>query len=200
LEVPGIGMKRLPLIRQAWIEHASSREAMLFRHRYDITGSTARWIFKEHGHKTIVIVQSDPYQLARNVARIGFLTTDRIATDVGMASTSPRRLRAGVIHVLQEASKNGHLFLPEKQLIRQMNGALRTSHSPGIADAIEAEVQEGTLTRCPARPNSESPGVPAPAEDSIYLTYLQRAEVKEAALTIVFTLGPASLARDRTHS
>src|SRR5258708_39472775 len=59
------------------------------------------------------------------------------------------------------------------------SSALRTSHSSGISEAIEAEIQLGTLTRyspdATARP--EAPGA---REDSIYLTYLHRAELAVA--------------------
>jgi exodeoxyribonuclease V alpha subunit len=60
----------------------------------------------------IETVRSNPYMLAKDIYGIGFATADQIARKVGIPRDSLNRARAGIDHVLLEATSDGHCALP----------------------------------------------------------------------------------------
>ena len=56
------------------------------------------------------VVRDDPYRLAE-VPGLGFAIADRVALTQGLAVDDPRRLAAGVLHLMHNASSDGHSML-----------------------------------------------------------------------------------------
>ncbi len=112
VEVPGVGPKRMELIRKAWLEQRAIKEVMLFLQSHGVSTSLATKIYKTYGDDAIQIVRSDPYRLARDIFGIGFLTADKIARSLGMPEDAPERAAAGIAYALNQASEEGHVFLP----------------------------------------------------------------------------------------
>jgi len=81
---------------------------MLFLNSHDVSTSRAVRIFKTHGEQAIETVRSNPYMLAKDISGIGFATADQIAQKVGIPRDSPNRAKAGIDHVLLEATSDGH--------------------------------------------------------------------------------------------
>ena len=102
--VDGIGPKRRQRIEQAWQEAKQIREIMLFLHSHGVSTSRAVRIFKTYGEQAIEKVRSNPYTLANDIYGIGFATADQIAQKVGIPRDSLDRARAGIDHVLLEAT------------------------------------------------------------------------------------------------
>jgi exodeoxyribonuclease V alpha subunit len=119
IEAPGVGQKRVALIAQAWQEQKAIKEVMIFLQSHGVTTSLATKIYKFYGDEAIAIVQQDPYRLARDIFGIGFLTADKIARSLGLALDSPQRVAAGVAYALNQASEEGHVFLPTSELVKQ---------------------------------------------------------------------------------
>jgi exodeoxyribonuclease V alpha subunit len=110
--VDGIGPKRRERIAQAWREAKQVREIMLFLHSHGVSTSRAVRIFKTYGEQAIAKVRENPYTLAKDIYGIGFATADQIAQKVGIPPDSINRARAGIDHVLLEATSDGHCALP----------------------------------------------------------------------------------------
>jgi len=110
--VDGIGPKRRERIAHAWQEAKQVREIMLFLHSHGVGTSRAVRIFKTYGEQAIEKVRSNPYTLAKDIHGIGFATADQIAQKVGIPRDSINRARAGIDHVLLEATSDGHCALP----------------------------------------------------------------------------------------
>jgi len=117
IEVPGVGPKRVQIITQAWAEQRAIKEVMLFLQSHGVTTGLATKIYKEYGDNAIAVVRSDPYRLARDIFGIGFLTADKIARSLGMPPDAPQRIAAGVAYALNQASEEGHLYLPTPELL-----------------------------------------------------------------------------------
>lgn len=116
-EVPGIAKKRITMIQTAWQAQKAIKEVMVFLQSHGVSTTYAVKIFKQYGEVAIDTVTNNPYQLATDIYRIGFITADKIARQLGTPVDSPSRYRAGIIHILGEASEDGHCFLPLPQLI-----------------------------------------------------------------------------------
>jgi exodeoxyribonuclease V alpha subunit len=114
--VDGIGPKRRERIAHAWQEAKQVREIMLFLHSHGVSTSRAVRIFKTYGEQAIETVRNNPYVLAKDIYGIGFATADQIAQKVGIPRDSLNRARAGIDHVLLEATSDGHCALPLAKL------------------------------------------------------------------------------------
>ena len=66
----------------------------------------------------------DPYRLEREIFGVDFKTADTIARGLGLPPTSPERVAAGVKYVLSQACNDGHVYLPESELVRRAVEAL----------------------------------------------------------------------------
>jgi exodeoxyribonuclease V alpha subunit len=117
IEVPGIAKKRVKLIQTAWETQKAIKEVMLFLQGHGVSTTYAVKIYKQYGDESIQTVSQNPYRLATDVYGIGFVTADAIARNLGIHPTSEFRYRAGILHVLAEASEDGHCFLPQAELV-----------------------------------------------------------------------------------
>ncbi len=107
------------MIRKAWEEQKEIRQIMIFLQGHGVSTAYSAKIFKQYGNRSIEVVRENPYRLAREIHGIGFLTADRIAQNIGIDPNSLIRAKAGVIYVLSELTEEGHLYYPEKELIRK---------------------------------------------------------------------------------
>ena len=124
-DVPGIGPQRATAILASWRERRDQRDALLFLQGLGITPRRSTSILRRFGANTVRFVRENPYRLAREVRGIGFVTADGIARHLGIAPDSPHRVEAGLVHVLEEASRQGHCYLPGDDLLRRGEELLR---------------------------------------------------------------------------
>ena len=134
-EVPGIGKKTAKKICQAWDEHREVRQIMLFLQGHGISAAYANKIYRTYGERAVEIVTANPYRMAHEVFGIGFKMADRIARQLGLAQDTPERIEAGVLHALQQASEQGHCFLPEALLAKTAAELLATPPEDGAPAA-----------------------------------------------------------------
>ena len=117
-EVDGIGPIRQQRITTAWAEQREIREVMLFLQGHGVSPAYAVKIFKAYGQAAISTVRENPYRLARDIRGIGFKTADKIARELGIPTDSPLRAAAGILHTLNELTDEGHVYVPETELLR----------------------------------------------------------------------------------
>src|SRR5580704_17198095 len=160
----GIGPKRRERIAHAWQEAKQVREIMLFLHSHGVSTSRAVRIFKTYGEQAIEQVRSNPYMLAKDIYGIGFATADQIAQRVGIPRDSSNRARAGIDHVLLEATSDGHCALPLGKL--------------KLAAIKLLEVPEGTVEQALSQMLTGGSLLleEIDAEPLIFLPHLRRAE------------------------
>jgi exodeoxyribonuclease V alpha subunit len=137
--LPGIGQKRTAQIVQAWSEQKIIREIMIFLHQHGIGTARAVRIYKTYGDNTIIKLQTNPYSLALDVWGIGFKTADQLAQSLGIDKNSVIRAEAGIRHILNEYSTQGHCAITPTELISQCNKMLEIE-VPIITEAINNEL------------------------------------------------------------
>ena len=118
LEVPGTGPKRVEIIVRGWQAQRQIKDVMLFLQSHGVGTAYAVKIYKTYGDQAISLVRANPYCLERDIWGIGFLSADRIARNLGMQPEAPERLKAGLRYVLNQASGEGHVFLPREELLQ----------------------------------------------------------------------------------
>jgi exodeoxyribonuclease V alpha subunit len=119
LKLPGIGTKRVEKITSAWSEQKAIREIMVFLQSHGVGTGRAVRIYKTYGDEAIIKVTENPYRLALDIHGIGFKTADLIAGKLGITPDSLIRAQAGVRHVLQELSGDGHCAAPWETLVEE---------------------------------------------------------------------------------
>lgn len=139
LALSGIGKKRQQQITVAWAEQKVVREIMVFLQSQGMGTSKAVRIYKTYGDEAIRKVRENPYRLALDIHGIGFKTADQIAQNMGIDPHSLIRAQAGVRHVLQELSGQGHCAEEQNALIQQTHKLLAIPESI-IQEAITTEL------------------------------------------------------------
>jgi exodeoxyribonuclease V alpha subunit len=139
--VNGVGEKKAKIISETFKRQHELREVMIFLAGHNIPMSYGLKIYQEYGANALNIVRENPYRLALEIQGIGFKTADRIANSVGISPSSLFRAEAGVLHVLGEASNEGHMFYPKDDLI-QRTRALLQIEADRIERAIITNVQK----------------------------------------------------------
>jgi exodeoxyribonuclease V alpha subunit len=152
---------------------------MLFLHSHGVSTSRAVRIFKTYGEQAIEKVRSNPYMLAKDIYGIGFATADQIAQKVGIPRDSLNRARAGIDHVLLEATSDGHCALPLGKL--------------KLATVKLLEVPEGTVEQALSQMLTSGSLLleEIDGEPLIFLPHLRKAE--EGIATRIKSLAKAEL-------
>ena len=123
-EVKGIGAVKAERIAKSWAAQHASRDVMLFLRGHGIGPVLAQRVFTRFGAEARGILENDPFVLAREVDGAGFLTADRLALALGFARDDARRLRAGLLHVAEQALSQGSTAIPVDALLEQAAEAL----------------------------------------------------------------------------
>ena len=118
-EVPGIGRKRIDMIRKAWEEQKEVRNVMVFLQGNGVSPSYAARIYRFYGGDAVRVVSENPYRLAVDIFGIGFLTADSIAGKLGIGKEAPLRIETGILYVLGQLASEGHLFFPRDLLVER---------------------------------------------------------------------------------
>ena len=117
-EVPGLGAKRVEMIKKSWVEQQEVKNIMLFLQSHDVSTSLAAKIFKHYGNDSIAVITENPYRLADDIWGIGFKTADSIAKKLGYGHERFERLRSGIFYTLNKLSELGHCFSYRDELIK----------------------------------------------------------------------------------
>jgi len=183
LGVLGVGPKRVALIKRAWQDQKHIKEIMLFLQSHGVSTSLAVKIYKQYGDAAVSVVRTDPYRLARDIYGIGFKTADKIAQQLGLPQDAPTRIEAGVSYALSQLADEGHVYVPEPELVERAAQLLNVP--PGaVAQAIERlhaseVVRKETLYPLTPGPSPQAwgEGNTVREERAVYLTPFYYGEV-----------------------
>jgi exodeoxyribonuclease V alpha subunit len=118
-DVEGIGPVKAEAIRAGLAEQKEIQNVMVFLQGQGISTAYANRIYRRYRQDSIAILKENPYRLADEVTGIGFRIADGIASNLGIASEAPERIRAGIKYTLEQGLEEGHVFLPEEELIEK---------------------------------------------------------------------------------
>ena len=144
LEVEGLTKGKQEKILLAWEAQKKVREIVMFLHSYEVGTARAVRIYKTYGDNAITKIKENPYRLALDIRGIGFKTADVLAMKLGIGKNSLIRSRAGVRHILQEHSVNGHCAALVTTLVDQTAATLEIEPEL-VVQGIEAEIKANEL-------------------------------------------------------
>jgi len=144
--VRGLGRRRIEELTQAVKAQKDLQNVMVFLRTHGLGAALAARIVRHYGASASALVQANPYRLADEVIGVGFRIADRLAGQMGIAPEAPERLDAALEHVLGEATKDGHCFLPEADLVRRTADLLGCAEAQ-IAARVPASATAGRFVR-----------------------------------------------------
>ena len=118
-EVPGIGRVKAGRIIDGWKGEVRRRELLVFLQGHGLGPGMSFRVLSAMGDDALAELTLNPYLLVEKVPGIGFLTADKVARSMGVAEDAPKRLQAGLLHLLDEALVEGHMCLPGDELMRR---------------------------------------------------------------------------------
>ncbi len=119
VEVDGVGPAKAALIGDAWKNNHAARGVMQLLQNSGVKTAYCAKILKTYGADAVNIIRNDPYRLATDIPGIGFYFADKIALKLGVSRDDTQRVRACIIHVIQQFINEGHVFIFENQLVVQ---------------------------------------------------------------------------------
>ena len=117
VEVAGIGAGRAAKLSAAFAAQREVQDVMVFLRGHGVSAAFAGRIVKKYGKDAINVVRANPYRLAHEIWGIGFRTADAIAEKLGIARDAPERLEAGLLHALEISAEDGHMHVPDDELV-----------------------------------------------------------------------------------
>lgn len=147
-DVKGIGKKRAESCIEAYKARKSTREIEVFLHQVGLSGKRAKRVF-EHlerlGGDPVEHLKKNPYLLC-DVWGIGFSTADMSARKQGITKDAEYRVRAGLRHILKEASGEGSCGLPIATVLERASEMLEVSYDR-LEECIDFEIAAKGLIR-----------------------------------------------------
>lgn len=175
--VKGLGQGRIAEIRRHWAEHRVLSAVVILLRPHGGSIHVAQRIVERYGERAAQMVQGSPYRLALEVRGVGFKTADRIAQAAGIAGDHPERAQAGVLHVLDEVTDQGHTFCEREELVEKSLQLLGVGngHVEAAIDALWAS------ERVSVQGSRVYPTRLARAEENVarHLTRLIRGQARE---------------------
>lgn len=117
LKLNGIGKKKVEQIQKSFTEKKHIKDVMLFLRGHNITEGLAYKIYRQYKEETITILTNNPYSVIGEITGVGFITADKLASNLGIAKDHPKRCEAAAIFHLEKLSEDGHCCYLEDEFL-----------------------------------------------------------------------------------
>lgn len=144
LEVEGIGPKKLAVITESFYEEKKVNDIAYDLEQHGVAGRYASRLLQKYGDDVHYVLTEEPYRMIAEIDGIGFKTADQIALAYGMDRQDPQRLSAGLTYVLRTMTQNGHVCIPDTELVRRAAFILQAD-ALGLHDILREAIEVGQL-------------------------------------------------------
>lgn len=144
----GVSLEIVENAAKVWGEKREYFDALAQLVEQGWTNSQAQKIVAKLGTEAPAIVRHDPYSLIKKIARFGFRTVDVVARKLGVTSTDPDRLAAGIAYCLDQIANDGNTWTTRYGLAASALAELKPDTLDGeelIHTAIERLIQSGEI-------------------------------------------------------
>jgi len=128
-------IKKIPSIKKETAENLLKvlKENQGFEHliqqlaTYNIGLKISQKIYEQYKDESLTVLETDPYRYVFDIEGFSFQMADAIARERGTSPTDDNRIGAAIVHVLQESTANGHVYLPEEECSLFVDQLLKTN-------------------------------------------------------------------------
>ena len=143
-EIKGISPRKAREIADQVYEKRDMRQAAIFLQKFGISTAMSVKIYQKYGNDIYKVMQENPYRLADDITGIGFRIADDIARKAGIRQDSEYRIKCGIMYALQQSVSEGHVCLPQEELMRkaaELLGGMPENQEQYLTDlAIERKI------------------------------------------------------------
>ena len=154
--MPGIGPKKLDVIRASVVAWDDERTTSSFARGLGLSHSEAHMLWELHGEKVEEKVRADPYDTLRPLPSLSWGTVDSIARySLSLPPDHLVRARAALLEAFAKASQSGHTARAKLNLVRDtalllQTGEFRARDAQKPAEAALAKAEsEGVVVNYP---------------------------------------------------
>ena len=144
LEVEGIGKKKLADIVASFGEEKQVNDVAYDLEQHGIAGRYASRLVQKYGDDVTYVLTEEPYRMITEIEGIGFKTADQMALAYGLERDDEQRLAAGLTYVLRTMTQNGHVCIPDTELLRRAAFILQADTEP-LAHTLQEAIRIGQL-------------------------------------------------------
>ena len=162
--ISGISKQKARTISESFRKQSGVRHLMEYFSAHRLPAELAVQLYKLYGDIAREMLNQDPYLLTEAELNCPFELADHFAKELGIDPQDQRRIEAGILHAMRQATDNGHSFLPEKKLLSIASSLLSCSEDT-VLISIDHLIDLGRLVRDVLK-----------AVEIIYLPHLLEAE------------------------
>jgi exodeoxyribonuclease V alpha subunit len=136
-------------LREEWLRTKAVNAALTWLSAFGLTHHQVSTLVERFGNNVVALLQTDPYLIAREVPGFAFKRVDKIARKLGAPKDHPSRIRAGILHCVEEHVEQGDCWVEYEELIDQANALLvmdTLDSRARIEKALDALIEEKTLS------------------------------------------------------
>jgi exodeoxyribonuclease V alpha subunit len=136
-------------LRDEWLRTKAVNSALTWLAAFGLTHHQVKTLVERFGNNVVALLQTDPYLIAREVPGFAFKRVDKIARKMGAPKDHPSRIRAGILHCVEERVEQGDCWVEYEELIDQANALLvmdTLDSRARIEKALDALIEEKALS------------------------------------------------------
>ena len=124
--VPTITKKDVDLIYSQLVNYQSSYKTILYLNEIGFNTKDSLIIYNHYLEETLTIINDNIYDLIDEVNELNFNKIDEISRKISIARNDPRRIKAGIVYVINEVCNLiGHTFLYKEEIYQYIQKALK---------------------------------------------------------------------------
>lgn len=143
-EISGISLTKAMDIHKDYMKKIEIQNVVSYFMKYGISPAVSVKVYNALGGDAIKLCNQNPYIICEKVEKIGFLTVDKLAEEMGIPKNSSERLKSGIVYVMYQASFNGHTCFPKEELLEESQKILQIGQTD-IENALTMLLLEGKL-------------------------------------------------------
>lgn len=150
-QVPGLTEKKRRMMLETIRLNYGMDQVIVGLNRFGFGSQLSFAIYQAYKNAAIEMIEENPYRLVEDIEGIGFKKADNIAEQLGIEATSPKRIRAAILHqIFQQSIQTGNTYVPAQDLLDQTIRLLETSrpieiHPERVAEVVIQLVDQGKI-------------------------------------------------------
>lgn len=140
--VPNLNQKKKEQLVETLRQNYGMEKIIVGLSSYGFGSQLSFAIFQTYRNQALEVIQENPYQLVEDIEGIGFKKADNLAEQMGIAANSDQRIRAAILHQINEdANQSGDTYVEAQHLLEQVLYLLEGSRAVEIApDQVAAMI------------------------------------------------------------
>ena len=149
-EAAHVSLATIETLREHWRKTRNVNAALTWLSAFGLTYHQVSTLGEKLGNNVVAILQDDPYLVIREIRGMGFKKVDPVARKLGTPKEHLPRIRAGVLHCVQEALDQRDCWVEYEDLIDRANTLL-------IMDCLDSRQLFHTRGRAPGLTGQSAP-------------------------------------------